>query len=68
MPSVSKAQQKAMAIAEHEPSKLNKRNRGLLAMSHQQLHDFASGSEEGKPEHVKKEGALRRLARGLRAK
>lgn len=31
-----------MAIAEHEPSKLFKRNRGLLKMSHSQLHDFAS--------------------------
>jgi hypothetical protein len=42
MPSVSKAQQQAMAIAEHEPGKLYARNRGLLKMSHQQLHDFAS--------------------------
>jgi hypothetical protein len=31
-----------MAIAEHHPDKLYKRNRGLLKMSHQQLHDFAS--------------------------
>ena len=65
MPSVSKAQQKAMQIAEHAPGKLYKRNRGMLAMNHQQLHDFAAGPEAGKPE--KKEGALRRLARGLKA-
>jgi hypothetical protein len=31
-----------MAIAEHHPDKLYKRNRGLLKMSHQQLHEFAS--------------------------
>ena len=50
MPSVSKAQQTAMQIAEHTPGKLYSRNRGLLKMSHQQLHDFATGSEKGKPE------------------
>ena len=31
-----------MAIAEHEPSKLYARNRGVLSMSKQQLSDFAS--------------------------
>ena len=30
-----------MAIAEHNPKKLYKKNKGLLKMSHQQLHDFA---------------------------
>jgi hypothetical protein len=50
MPSVSKAEQTAMQIAEYAPGKLYKRNRGLLKMSHKQLHDFASGSEKGKPE------------------
>lgn len=49
MPSVSKAQQTAMQIAEHAPGKLFSRNRGLLKMSHRQLHDFASGPEKGKP-------------------
>lgn len=38
-----------MAIAEHHPEKLKKRNRGLLKMSHQQLHDFASTPEKGLP-------------------
>lgn len=42
MPSVSEKQRKAMAIAEHEPSKLNAKNKGMLKMSHEQLHDFAS--------------------------
>jgi hypothetical protein len=50
MPSVSKAQQTAMQIAEHAPGKLYSRNRGLLKMSHSQLHDFSVGSEKGKPD------------------
>jgi hypothetical protein len=54
MPSVSRAQQMATGIAEHSPGKLNKKNRGLLKMSHSQLHDFASTSHEGLPEHVSK--------------
>ena len=42
MPAVSKKQQIAMAIAEHHPEELNEKNKGLLSMSHKQLHDFAS--------------------------
>lgn len=38
-----------MAIAEHDPSKLKKANRGLLKMSHQQLHEFADTPEKGLP-------------------
>ena len=49
MSSLSKAQQTVMAIAEHDPEKLYKRNRGLLKMSHQQLHDFASTPRKGLP-------------------
>lgn len=41
-PSVSTAQRQMMAIAEHHPDKLYKRNRGVLKMSKGQLHDFAS--------------------------
>lgn len=52
MPSVSRAQQTAMAIAEKHPEKLNKANRGLLKMSHQQLHDFASTPRTGLPSYV----------------
>jgi hypothetical protein len=51
MPSVSKAQQQAMAIAEHEPSKLNAANKGLLKMSHKQLHDFAATPRKGLPSY-----------------
>lgn len=55
MPSVSQAEQKVMAIAEHHPEKLYKRNRRLLRMTHQQLHDFASTPREGLPKKKKKE-------------
>jgi len=64
MPAVSVKQRRVMAIAEHHPEELNKRNRGLLGMNHQQLHDFASTPEKGLPEK-KPEGALRRLARSM---
>lgn len=49
MPAVSQKQQIAMAIAEHNPKKLFKRNRGLLGMNHQQLHDFAATPRKGLP-------------------
>jgi hypothetical protein len=53
MPAESKAQRIAMAIAEHAPGKLYARNRGMLKMSHTQLHDFAA--TKGKlPRYVKK--------------
>ena len=49
MPAVSEKQRELMAIAEHHPSKLHKKNRGVLKMSHKQLHDFAAtkGLEKG---------------------
>jgi hypothetical protein len=50
MPAVSRKQQIAMAIAEHDPDKLSNENRGLLKMSHQQLHDFAATPRKGLPE------------------
>jgi hypothetical protein len=69
MPAVSKAEQSAMAIAEHHPDKLYARNRGLLKMTHQQLHDFAATPRRGLPDHVSKKkrgkarsAAARRLA------
>jgi hypothetical protein len=42
MPAVSRKQQQAMAIAEHNPKKLYKRNRSLKGMTKKQLHDYAS--------------------------
>lgn len=38
-----------MGIAEHDPGKLYSRNRGLLAMTHSQLHDFAATPRKGLP-------------------
>ena len=52
MPSVSKAQQRLMGAAEHNAQfPMAQKLRKSLTMG--QLHDFASGSEKGKPEHVK---------------
>jgi hypothetical protein len=53
MPAVSKKQRIAMAIALHAPSKLYSRNRDLLDMSQDQLHDFASTPEKGLPKRKK---------------
>lgn len=66
MPAKSKAQQIAMQIAEHSPEKLYDRNKGMLGMTHQQLHDFASGSEKGKPEYVPKKRGLKHVRIGGR--
>jgi len=52
MPATSRAQRIAMAIAEHEPSKLYARNRGLKKMSKSDLSDFASTPEQGLPKRV----------------
>lgn len=60
MPSVSTAQRKAMAIAEHHPEQLYARNKSLLGMDHSQLHDFASTPEKGLPAHVSPLHGLRK--------
>jgi hypothetical protein len=39
-----------MGMAEHNPSAVSDENKGVLKMSHQQLHDFASTPEAGLPE------------------
>lgn len=52
MPAVSQAQQKAVAIAEHDPDKLYKKNKGLLGMKPQQLHDFAATPRKGLPQKL----------------
>ncbi len=41
-----------MAIAEHEPEKLNPKNRGLLDMTQKQLHEFASTPRHGLPAYA----------------
>ncbi len=50
MPATSKAQRQAAGIAEHEPSKLFKRNRGLLSMKRKDLRHFSTTRERGLPE------------------
>jgi len=60
MPAVSKKQQIAMAIAEHEPEKLHAENKGLLDMSHKQLHDFASTPRKNLPTYVHAHEARKR--------
>jgi hypothetical protein len=45
---------RATAIAEHDPEKLYKRNRAMLGMTHEQLHDFAVTPEKDLPEKKKK--------------
>lgn len=49
MPATSRAQQQLMAIAEHHPEQVRKRNRGVLKMTKGQLHDFAAtkGLQQG---------------------
>jgi hypothetical protein len=57
MPAVSPKQRAVMAIAEHNPSKLYKQNRGLAKLPHQALHDFASTPDSQMPEQMEN-GAL----------
>ena len=64
MPAVSQKQQQAIAIAEHEPGKLYKRNRGLLGMKKSDQHEFASTPRSGLP--VTSGGPLRAAARKMR--
>lgn len=52
MPAKSKAQQRLIQAAEHGATfPMAKQVR--QSMTHDQMHDFAVGSEKGKPEHVK---------------
>lgn len=61
MPAVSIKQRRAMAIAEHHPEQLHAANKGLLGMSHEQLHDFAATPERDLP--PKKPHSLRKAAK-----
>ena len=49
MSAKSKKQRMMMAIAEHHPEMLYKRNKGVLKMTKSQMHDFATTSEESLP-------------------
>ena len=61
MPAVSRKQQIAMAIAEHDPDKLYERNEGLTKMSHSQLHDFAATPRKNLPETAPKKSTKQRM-------
>lgn len=52
MPAKSKAQANLFRAAEHG-AQFPKAQQLRQTLSHAQLHDFASGSEKGKPERVK---------------
>ena len=54
MPAVSKKQRRAMAIAEHKPTEVFKRNKAMTKMTKKQLHKFAATKEKGLPMKVKK--------------
>ena len=54
MPAKSKKQRRLMAIAEHHPEKLYKKNKGVAKMKKSQLHDFAKTEEKGLPTKAKK--------------
>ena len=57
----SKVQRRAMAIAEHHPEKLYKRNRGMLKMSKSELSEFASHKEKGLPTRVTRKDAAKKV-------
>jgi hypothetical protein len=61
MPATSKAQRRLMAIAEHHPGEVYGRNRGVLKMTHTQLHDFAKTKEKRLPEYHEKRRPERNL-------
>lgn len=63
MPAKSKAQRRAIAIAEHHPEQLYARNRGLLKMSHSDMHDFAATPEKGLEERKQDLYMMRRRRR-----
>ena len=54
MPAKSKKQRRMMAIAEHHPEALYKKNKGVAKMSKSQLHEFATTKEKGLPNKKKK--------------
>lgn len=51
MPAQSQAQQALMALALHSPSKVSKKNKGVLKMKKSQLDAFASTKKKGLPKH-----------------
>jgi hypothetical protein len=62
MPAKSVAQRRLMAMALHNPGMIKGKNRGVMKMSAEDLHDFASTKEKGLKQHVmslKRQGRLK---------
>lgn len=55
MPAKSRAQQRLMQAAEHG-AQFPAARKIRQSMTHQQMHDYASGSEQGKPQRVSHHG------------
>lgn len=53
MPAKSRAQRRLFQAAEHGAT-FPMAQKVRASMTHDQMHDFAVGSEKGKPQHVKK--------------
>ena len=51
MPAKSQAQQRLMAIALHNPSKLHKKNQDVAKMGKKMLEEFAKTKRKGLPKH-----------------
>lgn len=63
MPAKSKAQQRLMAMAEHNPEKVWDKNKGVLGMSKQQLRDFAKTKTKELPSRKSKNTFLNMISR-----
>jgi hypothetical protein len=61
MPAKSVAQQRLFQAAEHGAD-FPMAQKLRASMTHDQLHDFAAGSEAGKPLHVRKTPSVTRTA------
>ena len=49
MPALSVKQRRLMAMAEHHPEEISSKNKGVLKMSKEELHKFASTKEKDLP-------------------
>ncbi len=66
MPAKSKSQQRLIALALKNPSKVRSENKGVLSMKENSLREFAETKTKDLPKHVKKKkssNALRELAK-----
>ncbi len=66
MPAKSKAFRRLVALAEHHPEEVSEKNKGVLSMKPDDMHEFASTPEEGLPMHAKKfKGLMGKKSRAL---